>query len=63
MSITNNFRTTISLPRLCSASSVHMPFSISSFRTMIPSVMIRPLNLFSVASVNFNGAGNVDMFN
>ena len=63
MSITNHFRITISPPRLCSASSVHMPHSTSSFRTMILPVMIRSLNLFSDASLNFNGAGNTDMFN
>ena len=30
---------------------------------MMPSVMIRPFNLFSAASVNFNGAGSTYMFN
>ena len=43
--------------------SVPIPHSTSSFRTMMPSVMIRPLNLFSAASVNFNGAGSTYMFN
>ena len=63
MSITNIFRITISPHRLHSASSVQLPHTTYNFRTVRSSVMIRPLNLFSAASIDFNGAGNTNMFN
>ena len=63
MSITNSFRIKISPLRLHSASSVQISHSTSSFRSVMPPVMIRPLDLFFAASVNFNGAGNTNMFN
>ena len=58
MSITNRFTLTISPLRLHSASSVRIPHSINNFRTMLPPVLVRPINLFPAASVNFSGAGN-----
>ena len=63
MSITNSFRMIISPLRLHSASSVQIPRSIISFRTLVSSVTITPLKLFSAASINFKGAGNTNMFN
>ena len=33
----------------------------SKTRIMLPSVLVRPTNLFSAASVNFSGAGNTNM--
>ena len=64
MSITNRFTLIISPLRLHSASSVRIPHSINNLRStsMLPSVSVRPINLFSVASVNFSGAGNTNMF-
>ena len=62
MNITNRFKLTISPLRLHSASFVRIPHSINNFRTMLPSVLVRPINLFSAASVNFSGAGNTNMF-
>ena len=62
MSITNRIKLTISPLRLHSASSVRIPQSINNFRTMLPSVLVRSINLFSAASVNFSGAGNTNMF-
>ena len=62
MSITNRFTLIITPLRLHSASSVRIPHSINNFRTMLPLVLVRPVNLFSAASVNFSGAGNTNMF-
>ena len=62
MSITNRFKLAISPLRVHSASSVRIPHSINNFRTMLPSVLVRPINLFSVASVYFSGASNTNMF-
>ena len=62
MSITNRFKLTISPLWLHSASSVRIPHSINNFRTLLPSVLVRPINLFSATSVNFSGADNTNMF-
>ena len=62
MNITNRIKLTISPLRLPSASSVRIPHSTNNFRTMLPSVLVRHINLFSAASVNFSGAGNTNMF-
>ena len=61
MSITDRFTITLSPLRLHSASSVRIPYSINNFRTMLRSILVRPINLFSAAFVNFCGAGNTNM--
>ena len=58
MTITNRLRITISPLMLHGASSVRFPTSTHSFRTLLPTVRIRPLNLFSASSVDLHGASN-----
>ena len=58
MTITNRVKITISPLRLHAASSVRIPTSTHSFRTLLPIVRIRPLNLFSASSVDLHGAYN-----
>ena len=53
MTITNRVKITISPLRLHAASSVRIPTSTHSFRTLLPTVRIRPLNLFSASSVDY----------
>ena len=48
--------------RLHSASSVRIPYSINNFRTLIPAVRLRPLNLFSASSVNLHSLANTSIF-
>ena len=47
---------------LHSASSVRIPNSINNFRTLIPAVRLRPLNLLSASSVNLHGLANTSIF-
>ena len=47
---------TISPLRLHAASSVRIPTSSHSFRTLLPTVRIRPRNLFSASSADLYGA-------
>ena len=61
MTITNRVKITISLHRLHAASSVKIPTSSHSFRTLLPTVRIRPLNLFSASSVDLHGASNTNV--
>ena len=61
MTITNRVKFTISPLRLHAASSVRIPTSTHSFRTLLPTVRIRPLNLFSVSSVDLHGASNTNV--
>ena len=56
MIITNRVKITISPLRLHAASSVRIPISTRSFRTLLPTVWIRPLYLFSASSVDLHGA-------
>ena len=58
MTITNRLKITISPLRLHAASSVRIPNSTHSFRTLLPTVRIRPLNLFSASSVDLHGPSN-----
>ena len=60
MTITNRVKITISPLRLHAASSVRIPTSTYSFRTLLPTVRIRPLNLFSASSVDLHGASNTN---
>ena len=52
---------TISPLRLHAASSVRIPTSTHSFRTLLPTVRIRPLNLFSASSVDLHGTSNTNV--
>ena len=61
MTITNRLRITISPLRLHAASSVRIPTSTHSFRTLLPTVRMRPLNLFSASSVDLHGASNTNI--
>ena len=61
MTITNRVKITISPLRLHAASSVRIPTSTYSFRTLLPTVRIRPLNLFSASSVDLHGASNTNV--
>ena len=56
MTITNRVKITISPLRLHAVSSVRIPTSTHSVRTLLPTVRIRPLNLFSASSVDLHGA-------
>ena len=62
MIITNRLRITLTPFRLHSASSVRIPNSINNFRTLIPAVRLRPLNLLSASSVNLHGLANASIF-
>ena len=61
MTITNRVNITISPLRLHAASSVRIPTSTQSFRTLLPTERIRPLNLFSASSVALHGASNTNV--
>ena len=61
MTITNRVQNTISPLRLHAASSVRILTSTNSFRTLLPTVRIRPLYLFSASSVDLNGASNTNV--
>ena len=61
MTITNRVKITISPLRLHAASAVRIPTSTHSFRTLLPTVRIRPLNLFSASSVDLHGASNTNV--
>ena len=61
MTITNRVKITLSPLRLHAASSVSIPTSTHSFRTLLPTVRIRPLNLFSASSVNLHGLSNTNV--
>ena len=39
-----------------------VPYSINNFRTLIPAVRLRPLNLVSASSVNLHGLANTSIF-
>ena len=58
MTIINRLRITISHFRLHAASSVRIPYYNNSFRTLLPTVRMRPLNLFSTSSVDLHGTSN-----
>ena len=60
MIITNRVNITLSPLRLHAASSVGIPTSTHSFRTLLTTVRIRPLNLFSASSVDLHGASNTN---
>ena len=60
--MTNREKITISPLRLHAASSVRIPTSTHSFRTLLPTVRIRPLDLFLASSVNLHGASNANVF-
>ena len=61
MTITNRLKITLTALRLHSASSVRIPNYIN-FRTLIPALGLRPLNLLSVSSVNLHGLANTSIF-
>ena len=62
MTITNRLKITLTLLRLHSASSVRIPNSINNFRTLIPALRLRPLNLLSASSVNLHGLADTSIF-
>ena len=62
MTIINRLRITLTPFRLHSASSVRIPNSINNFRTLIPAVNLRPLNLLSASSFNPHGLANTSIF-
>ena len=51
---------TISPLRLHAASSVRISTSTHSFRTLLPTVRIRPLNLFLASFVDLHGTSNTN---
>ena len=61
MTITNRLRITISPIRLHAASSLRIDKSTLSFRTLLPTVRMRPLNLFSASSVDLHGISNTNI--
>ena len=61
MTITNRVKVTFSPLRLHAVSSVRIPTSTHSFPTLLPTVRIRPLNLFSASSVDLHGASNTNV--
>ena len=62
MTITNRLKITLTPLMLHSASSVRIPNSIYNFRTLIPALRLRPLNLLSVSSVKLHGLANTSIF-
>ena len=62
MTITNRLKITLTPLRLHSASSLRIPNSINNFRTLIPALRLRPLNLLSASSVNLHGSANTSIF-
>ena len=62
MTITNRLGITLTPLRFLSASSVWIPNSINNFRTLIPAVGLRPLNLLSAFSANLQGLANNNTF-
>ena len=64
MTITNRLKIHVTLTplRLHSASSVRIPNSINNFRTLIPALRLRPLNLLSASSVNLHGLADTSIF-
>ena len=62
MTITNRLKIILTPLRLRSVSSVRIPNSINNFRTLIPAVGLRPLNLLSAPSVNLHGLANTSLF-
>ena len=62
VTITNRLKITLTHLRLHSASSVRIPNSINNFRTLIPALRLRPLNLLSASSVNLHGLANTSIF-
>ena len=48
--------------RFHSASSIRIPNYINNFRTLIPAVRLRPLNLLSASFVNLHGLANTSVF-
>ena len=62
MTITNRIRITLTPLRLHSTSSLWIPNSINNFRTLIPAVRLRPLNLLSASSINLHGLANTSIF-
>ena len=62
MTITNRLKITLTPLRLHSASSVRIPNFINNFRTLIPALRLRPLNLLSASSVNLHDLANSSIF-
>ena len=62
MTITNRLKITLTPLRLHSASSIRIPNSINNFRTLIPALRLRPLNLLSASSVNHHGLPDTSIF-
>ena len=62
MTIKNRLKITLTPLRLHSASSLRIPNSINNFRTLIPALRLRPLNLLSASSVNLHGLANTSIF-
>ena len=58
----NRLKITLTSLRLHSASSVRIPNSINNFRTLIPALRLRPLNLLSASSVDLHGLANTSIF-
>ena len=62
MTVTNRLRIILTPLRLHSASSVWIPNSINNFRTLLPAVRLRPLNVLSASSVNLHDLANTSIF-
>ena len=62
MTIINRLRITLTPIRLHSASSVRIPHFVDNFRTLTPTVRLRPLNLLSASAVNVHGLAGINIF-
>ena len=58
----HNLEITLTPVRLHPASSVRIPNSINTFRTLIPALRLRPLNLLSASTVSLHGLANTSIF-
>ena len=62
MSITNRLKIIISPIRLPSVSFLQIPRSTARFNSLLPTVNVSPLKLYSVSSINLYGASNYNIF-
>lgn len=62
MATRNQLRINLTPIRLHSVSSVRIPQSINSFRSLNPSVKIKRLNLSSASRINLHGWSNTNTF-
>ena len=61
MSITNRLSINLTPIRLNSMSSVRISYSVNDFKSFLPFVSIRPLNLYSTSRINLHGLSNFNI--